>query len=195
MAREAILDAAERRLVESGPAGIRLQEVAADVGVSHPTVLHHFGSREALVKAVIERSFAALHAELVAAIQASSGGEAQLAALLEAVSRTLSERGHGRVLMWLALEGHRAGGADVRLSAVVDASHALRLQKRGEGRAPSREDTAHVVVLAALALSAFAVLGPTLLEEAGLPHDAAAGTRFRAWLARLLIAHLESGGR
>lgn len=176
----------------SGPAGIRLQEVAADVGVSHPTVLHHFGSREALVKAVIERSFAALHADLVIAIQASSGGQEQLAAMLEAVSRTLSEGGHGRVLLWLALEGHRAGGADVRLSAVVDAAQALRTRKHGRERpAPPREDTAHVVVLAALALTGFTVLGPTLLEEAGLPHDAAAGARFRAWLARLLSAHLE----
>src|SRR5450432_3158548 len=59
-ARAAILDAAERRLVSSGPAGIRLQEVAADVGVSHPTVLHHFGSREALVREVCERRFAAI---------------------------------------------------------------------------------------------------------------------------------------
>src|SRR5260221_641713 len=44
-ARTAMLDAAEQRLVASGPAAIRLQEVAADVGVSHPTVLHHFGNR------------------------------------------------------------------------------------------------------------------------------------------------------
>ena len=32
VARSAILDAAERRLIAAGPAGIRLQEVAADVG-------------------------------------------------------------------------------------------------------------------------------------------------------------------
>ena len=43
-ARAAILEAAEKRLAEAGPAGIRLQGVAADVGVSHPTVLHHFCS-------------------------------------------------------------------------------------------------------------------------------------------------------
>ena len=49
-ARAAILDAAERRLGATGPGGIRLQEVAADVGVSHSTVLHHFGSREGLVE-------------------------------------------------------------------------------------------------------------------------------------------------
>src|SRR6478736_553059 len=58
-ARAAILEATEKRLVHVGPSGIRLQEVAADAGVSHPTVLHHFGSREALVQAVIVRAFQA----------------------------------------------------------------------------------------------------------------------------------------
>ena len=50
--RAAILDAAERRLKASGPASIRLQDVAAEAGISHPAVLHHFGSREGLVQAV-----------------------------------------------------------------------------------------------------------------------------------------------
>src|SRR5947199_358921 len=55
-ARAEILDAAERILVETGPGAIRLQQVAELVGVSHPTVLHHFGTREALVAAVVERA-------------------------------------------------------------------------------------------------------------------------------------------
>src|SRR5262245_29549382 len=106
VARADILDAAERRLVASGPSGIRLQEVAADAGVSHPTVLHHFGSREALVKAVIIRALEAIHASLVTAIQRSSGEEAQLTAMLEAVFGALAGAGHARVIVWLALEGY-----------------------------------------------------------------------------------------
>ena len=54
-ARRLILDAAERQLAEVGPAGLRLQEVAKEVGVSHPTVLHHFGSREELVEYCLRR--------------------------------------------------------------------------------------------------------------------------------------------
>src|SRR5271165_5143251 len=77
-ARTAILDAAEQRLVASGPAGIRLQEVAADVGVSHPTVLHHFGSREGLIEAVVVRALDSLHAGLLAAMNASPQGADQL---------------------------------------------------------------------------------------------------------------------
>jgi AcrR family transcriptional regulator len=40
--------------------GLRLQDIAADVGISHPAVLHHFGSREALVHAVIQRAILSL---------------------------------------------------------------------------------------------------------------------------------------
>lgn len=213
-ARAAILDAAERRLVEAGPAGIRLQDVAADVGVSHPTVLHHFGNREALVNAVIARSFTAIRSELVAAILGSTGGAEQLRGILDRVFHALSAGGHGRVLLWLALEGHPIGAADVRLTDVVDAAHALRMKKRGDGgdnvdgrgggrgdgeggrggaKMPSREDTAHTVVLGALALVSAAVLGPTLMEDAGLSGGEEAGARFRAWLAKVLVAHLESG--
>src|ERR1700726_2617867 len=88
-ARAAILDAAERRLVASGPAGIRLQEVAADVGVSHPTVLPHFGSREGLVEAVVARALDSLHARLLEAVRGSPQGADQLASILDACFEAL----------------------------------------------------------------------------------------------------------
>jgi AcrR family transcriptional regulator len=190
-ARAAILDACERHLVLAGPAGIRLQEVAADAGVSHPTVLHHFGTREALVKAVVTRALAEINARLADAIAQSTGEVTQVAAMLDGVFDALAHQGRARVVMWLALEGQRMDD-DTRLSAVVDATHALRKTKfGGKKQAASRDDTAHVVVLAALALTASAVMGPALLENAGLADDAGAERRFRAWFARLLTKHLE----
>ncbi len=191
-ARELILDATEKRLVTSGPSGIRLQEVAADAGVSHPTVLHHFGSREQLVKAVIERSIRAINASLVEALNASSGEEEQLEALIEHVAAAFEESGHARVVFWLALEGHRVDSAEAPLSAVVDAAHALRLARFTGKEAPSREDTARTVVLAALALMADSVVGPTMLDNAGLGSAPRVSVEFRRWLARLLIDHLDA---
>jgi len=190
-ARAAILDAAERHLVRVGPSGIRLQEVAADAGVSHPTVLHHFGTREGLVKAVVTRALAAINARLVETISRSTGDVAQVAAILDGVYDALARHGRARVIMWLALAGQRIEG-DARLSAVVEATHFLRRAKhRAKRRAPSREDTAHVVVLASLALVGAAVMGLALLENAGLSDGPAAERRFRGWLARLLAKYLD----
>jgi AcrR family transcriptional regulator len=190
-ARAKILDATEKRLVVGGPAGIRLLEVAAEAGVSHPTVLHHFGSRERLVEAVIARSVAAIHADLVKAIAASGGDEARLEAIVENVARALERSGHARVMMWLSLEGHRVDDAEAGLRAVIDTTHALRVERCGPANAPSREDSARTVVLAALALVGGAVLGPSLLPNAGLGSGARAAAAFRKWLARVLLEHLD----
>src|SRR5579872_810328 len=63
--RGAILEAAERRLLDGGPEAIRLQEIAADAGISHPAILHHFGSREGLVQAMVLRGVARLQAQFL----------------------------------------------------------------------------------------------------------------------------------
>jgi AcrR family transcriptional regulator len=191
-ARAEILDAAERRLVASGPAGIRLQEVAADVGISHPAVLHHFGSREALVREVGERRYAAIHADLVRAIAASAGGAGEVGAMLESVFRTLEAHGHGRVVFWMALEGALAHDDELRLGDVALAAHELRARRR-KGATPPIDDTRHVIALAAFALLAESVLGASILRDAGLGDDRAAGTRFRTWLAKVLADHLLRG--
>jgi AcrR family transcriptional regulator len=192
-ARTAILDAAERRLVTSGPAGIRLQEVADDVGVSHPTVLHHFGSRDELVREVCERRYAAIRADLVAAMASSAGGVEHLSDMIEAVAAAVRAHGHARAVFWLALEGQLRDDRP-RLLDLGVAAHELRTRKR-RGRTAPVEDTLHVLALSTLALLAEAVVGPNILADLGLGGTPQAGARFRAWLARLLADHLEFGPR
>ncbi len=181
-AREAILDAAERRLLDGGPDRIRLQDVAADVGVSHPAVLHHFGSRDALVQSVVDRALRRLEASLMTALAVPAPDGA---ALLDAVYATLVDGGHGRLLAWLLLSGGDAGldltAARKSWRAIIDATHA--------GRAgATREDTAFTVVLAAFAVFGQALAGAPVLAMAGLP--ARSGPRFRRWLAELMAAHM-----
>ena len=190
-ARTAILDAAERQLVASGPGGIRLQEVAADVGVSHPTVLHHFGSREGLVEAVVGRAIDSLHAGLVAAVRASPEGPDQVAALLDSVYDAFVGGGHGRAFLWLALSGYTPSVEELRVRSVAEAVHEVRRGRRtGKKRMPPFEDTYFTVLLPALSLLALSVIGPreTGAKSAGEFEP----KRFRAWLARLIHQHLET---
>jgi AcrR family transcriptional regulator len=190
-ARQLILDVTEKRLVTGGPGGIRLQEVAADAGVAHSTVLHHFGSRELLVKAVIARATRAIHAGLVEAIGKSDGEPERLEAMLEDVAKAMEKSGHARVIMWLALEGHHFDEKEVPMSAVIDAAHAMRLARKKHGTRPARDDTARTVVLATIAIVCGSVLTPSMLGNAGLAADAAGQARFRSWLTRLLIEHID----
>jgi AcrR family transcriptional regulator len=52
---EAFLDAAERLLVQSGPAGITTRAVASEAGANHGLVHYYFGSMENLLARVLER--------------------------------------------------------------------------------------------------------------------------------------------
>ncbi len=187
-ARTAILDAAEKRLVASGPAGIRLQEVAADVGVSHPTVLHHFGSRERLLEAVVARAIDSLHAGLLVAVRSAPGNPDRVAAMLDSVSRMLVHEGHGRAFMWLTLAGYAPTVEELRIRSIAELVHEQRKERRaGKKRMPPFADTYFTVLLPALALLAEAVV----IAEEGAEDDSLSPAAFRKWLARVIHDHLE----
>lgn len=194
-ARAAILDAAEKRLIATGPAGIRLQEVAADLGVSHPTVLHHFGSREALVQAVAERVQKDIYRQVLEAMRATVVTEEALPQLFERISSTLAAKGQSRVWYWLALENMEQPDERQPLRTVVETAQEIRKHRRaalGKNTDVSLEDTRFAVVLAVMALTAQSVLGDHLLESLGLRADEKTHAKFRAWLANLLLNHLEN---
>jgi AcrR family transcriptional regulator len=188
-AREEILDAAERRLARDGPGLLRLQQIAADVGVSHPTILHHFGNRETLVAAVVERALERLRREVVAALTAETFGDADAAALVARLVRTLSGGGQARLLAWLALERGAHGDETRMLRGLAELMHARRVVMLG--REAPFEETLFVVVLASLAMVGEGIVGPATWESAGRAEDSGTTERFHAWLVKLLADHLQ----
>jgi AcrR family transcriptional regulator len=193
-ARKLILDAAERQLDAVGPAGIRLQEVAAEVGVSHPAVLHHFGSRERLVDAVLERAVKRLHDELITAFSRSVDAK-RAAELLKQVFNVLGDAGHARLMAWLILSKSNKRdvpevGADRTLLHVSHAVHALRVDAQGDN-APPLEDTSFAMMLAGLAMFGDGLAGESMRRSAGYEDDPDVDRRFREWFAKLLVGYLE----
>lgn len=194
-AKRAILDAAEARFAAHGPAALRLQDVAADVGVSHPAILHHFGSREDLIRAVIDRALAGVREDVLATLAAPDPTRIDVAALIERVFETLGGHGQARLMAWLALadesRGARREGGAFFVRETAEAVHAQRTAlNAAAGRpAPPFEDTFFAILLSSLALIGDALLGDTTRASSGLT-DPAAGRRFRSWLAELLVAHL-----
>lgn len=195
--REAILDAAEARMRESGPGAIRLQEVAAEVGISHPAVLHHFGSREGLVHAVVERAIRTLQDDLAQALSREPpSGEDGGAMLFERVFEVLFDKGHARLMAWLVLGGHDSLATDQARAgweAIAQLTHASRVAAAGKRTPPSYEDTRFTIVLSALALFGQAIAGRTTFDMAGFGRGPAVDRKFRAWLAATLAEHLRGG--
>ncbi len=189
-ARRVILDAAERRLREGGPEALRLRDIAADVGVSHPAILHHFESRDGLARALQSRAMLGLQADLLAAL---SGGDESAADLLERVFETLGDSGHARLLAWYALANQHAeedvpeGGMLAQLAGEL---HGGRAQRASRLAPPEREDSEFVVRLVAVALLGDALFGPILNRS--LASDAGESQRrFRLWLAELIAEHVD----
>jgi TetR/AcrR family transcriptional regulator, repressor for neighboring sulfatase len=68
-ARAEILAVAERQLAASGPAAIRLQAIADELGVTHPAILRHFRSREELLYTLLRHAGRRLRDALSAAVE------------------------------------------------------------------------------------------------------------------------------
>jgi AcrR family transcriptional regulator len=192
-ARRAILEAAQKRLAECGPEEIRLQDIAADLGISHPAILHHFGSREVLMRELSRHAFESLNADLVAALGDDAGGSA-VGGWLERVFETLRDRGHARLLAWATLtrrlEGSGPDGptADDDPHLLLDLARAVQARREANAAVtgsepPPFEEALFAVQLVAAALLGDALIGGVLRRSAGISSDAATQERFRRWLA------------
>ena len=107
--------------------------------------------------------------------------------------KRLSNGGYSRLIAWLALSGYDPFDSPAiaeNWHRIIEATHTLRLQHKPSRKA-SLEDTQFTVVLSAFALFGQAITGTQTFAAAGLPTSAAHQKRFRAWLGKMLAAHLE----
>jgi AcrR family transcriptional regulator len=188
-----ILDAAEKRLREGGPEAIRLQDIARDVGISHPAILHHFASRDGLSQALERRAMERLEAELVEALSSQPARGDTAVDLIERAFATLGDAGHARMLAWRVLQAARPepNAEQTLLRELAGLLHARRVEAAlVERRAPpSSQDTEFAVRLAAAALLGDGIFAPFLDASFGRVNDPARQRRFREWFARLLAEH------
>lgn len=196
-ARRLILDAAEERLAAQGPEGIRLQDIARDVGISHPAILHHFESREGLVAALIERTTSQFREKMFALITDTMASGTGSENLIENAFQVLSDRGTARLLAWLLLTGRSAEGTGSHqlMREVADMLHQNRVEmaQQGARTPPAREDTVFMAMLTATAAFGDAIIGKQIARGSGLDPDAIA--RYRKWLANLLDEHVAASTR
>lgn len=87
--RAEILDAAQDLFGEVGYRGASLREIAARCGLTHPGLLHHFPTKEALLLAVLERRDEAAQAATGAAVS----GADELAYIVSVVADNATHPG------------------------------------------------------------------------------------------------------
>ncbi len=185
--RSAILEAAERRLLDGGPDAIRLQEIAADAGISHPAILHHFGSREGLVEAMVIRGIAGLQEQFLKGWP--SVKEPDIEGVLERFYEVASNRGMARMLAWLILSGqsHRTMKPGL-LKPAAERMHAGRVRRaHREGRRPPElEDSLFAATHLFILVLGDSLFGPSIRRAMGLGSGADSTRRYRQWLSKVI---------
>jgi AcrR family transcriptional regulator len=172
-ARSLVLDTAEQRLAEHGLDGLTIVGVARAAGMSHATVIHHFGSTAGMRRALVDR----MSERLISDTMAAMGDDAELESVVRKLFALFSTGGHARLLAWLAIEDeHRALPTDARrerFRALID-STARRLPSG------SRDSARNIVTLVIAAAIGLGIGGEPLMELVGM--DAQDREAFPAWL-------------
>ncbi|MEZ4321495.1 MAG: TetR/AcrR family transcriptional regulator [Myxococcota bacterium] len=168
--RAEILGIAQRSLVEHGPAGVRLDEIAKEVGVSRQAILHHFGSREELMRAVVEQAWTGLFRDLatLAAVTDKSPD-----AFVDHVDDVVRRKGNARLGGWLLLSG----------KGLPDAVFEGALAGLPDAVFDDADDAGLSMLLVGAALFGDALFGKRLRQVLGMADDEASREAFRAFLA------------
>jgi AcrR family transcriptional regulator len=153
--RQSVLDAAERVVVREGATHLTLDAVAAEAGISKASVIYDYKSKNALIKAVIERSVARRAARLRAAIDAQEAGpdRAMRGRLAAARSRSISDAERTVALNLVAALAH-----DPDLRMLIKQAYSVQMAEVAATAADARR-----AILTFLALE-----GLLLMEGFGL---------------------------
>ncbi len=152
--RELLLVAAERLLEEGGSDALRMDALARAGGVTRPVVYEHFGGRDALVVALLERHAERVRTHVAAAVATSTSFEDELRAATRAYLEVA--RRHGPAMRALVSASHLSPTIEAVRRSNWDAAVEHWSDRYRERAGLSRRDaealvTAHVAALAALA--------------------------------------------
>ena len=176
-AKALILGVAAERLAKMGLDGLNISGVAKAAGMSHATVIHHFGSTAAMREALLAEMTRELLADVISALDHHESTEL----VLDRLFKTLSQDGHGKLLAWLSLEAPVAfrpeGGTVGLFSNIIDTI----AEESGD-----RSHAKHLVYLVAVAAMGLSICGDSLAQLVDL--DKEERQTFPGWLA----AHIQT---
>lgn len=194
VARQEILDAAERVFTASQPDRVGLKEVAREAGVSHALITHYFGTYAGLIEAALERRIRTVREELLARLR-ESGALSRPGALIALLFRSLEDPVHLRLTRWLFASERPAASHAFALR-----DHGLKLVAHHVAAAlaaqPDRELIAKVELALVTAVSAaygYAVGKHAFVAALGREPSPELDAEVQSTLAQMLLAYLRPG--
>jgi len=104
--RTSAIESARKLLLSKGPDAITLKAVAADLGMTHTNLIHHFGSAAELQSALMRDMVSTLTSTLEGAVARFRAGEGDIREFVDIVFNAFDRGGAGRLAAWLMVSGN-----------------------------------------------------------------------------------------
>jgi AcrR family transcriptional regulator len=179
VSQDEILKVAERHLAAGGPSAVKMQTVAAELGLSDAALHYHFGNRHGLMQALLRRA----GRNIKASLDVTADGNIDFEEVVDRLDDAYRRKNYARLALWLALEGHQPEGEGM-YRPLAEALHGAREP------AASFEDTQLAVAMLNIILIGEALAGEAILAGVGLPKNPKARDRLRAMARDLIAGHL-----
>ena len=163
---------------EHGIEGLNITGVAEEAGISHATLIHHFGSSGGMRDALADKMTLALIRDLVEAIDA----RVPPSELIKNVFDALAAGGHAKLLAWRAVEG---SGSSNDMSAVTELFDRLLQTTRQVLDVDTDSEVRQMIYLVAIAAIGHGLAGEVLASLLGMPEEELGG--FPDWMNARLI--------
>jgi len=162
-ARELILSAAQLRLSEHGVRGLTIKDVAADTGINHGTLLHHFGSAEEMRTALLVRMTDQLIGDMAEVLKSGIGPKASVEALFDLMTTT----GHTKLLAWRAMEDIGFDGVELPVDSTQTVTGIIDRITEGLSD-PGQQTARNMVCLAVSTAVGWGICGSGFQKMLGL---------------------------
>jgi TetR/AcrR family transcriptional regulator len=173
--RQRILDAALSSVASKGYDGTSLDSLAATIGVTKQTILHHFGSKDGLLRALLERSVAELKEAVTDSLRRVPVHERSTEAVLKSIDRAVRSAfrlaAYRPELIALTREVARLGGgrtADLLRALDPLTSTASRFLARAVRDGAVRPHDAHALLLGTYARVIGAATEVEVMRQLGI---------------------------
>lgn len=190
-ARQVVLDVAEKRLAEFGLDGLNIVDIAREAGMSHATLLHHFGSSDQMRRDLVVRMEEQLLAEIADVLVQEDGQIASQQQFMVRLFQLFSRGGHARLIAWMHVSGtaeqlNQGPGEEHRQALFNQVLGKLRdlLVAAGESVTAADTHARYIFLLVVTSALGFGVARDVLLTELNLDEDREAD--FALWLRDLL---------
>lgn len=172
--RSIILEVAARRLAAQGLEGLNITGVAEEAGISHATLIHHFGSSGGMRVALADKMTMDLIGDLLAAFEQ----DVSTTEMTSNVFRALSEGGHAKLIAWRAVEDNAGGtGPTEELASsfkkLIASMHRVMAER-------DEQDLQNLVMLVGIAAIGYGLAGGVLAQLIGMDSEAFAA--FPGWM-------------